>query len=142
MPSTLTKININAFTDSGIKKAIIPEGVKKLDGAYLRCHELTTVSLPKSLMVLKDFNECKSIKDVYLHGVPEQYDRWCFEGSKFNLHLVDLEPDEKLEAFIERFDQLIKKIYVKKNEVNKFKSALSSYSSLISTEIDGNDRKM
>lgn len=142
LPSTLTEINTNAFSDSGIKEAMIPEGVKILNGAYLRCKNLTTISLPESLIELDDFWHCVNLNDVYLRAVPKIYKTLSFSNSSFNLHLINLAPSDELLSFINRFRREIKKIYVEKAALNQFTSAFPSLSSLISTEIDGNDRKM
>jgi hypothetical protein len=134
LPSTLTEINTNAFSDSGIKEAMIPEGVKILNGAYLRCKNLTTVSLPESLIELDDFWNCVNLNDVYLRAVPQIYKKTSFRGCNFNLHLVNLAPSDELLSFINTFGRNIKKIYVGKAELNQFTSAFPSLSSLIEAE--------
>lgn len=134
LPSTLTEINTNAFSDSGIKEAMIPEGVKILNGAYLRCKNLTTISLPESLIELDDFWHCVNLNDVYLRAVPKIYKTLSFSNSSFNLHLINLAPSDELLSFINRFRREIKKIYVEKADLNQFTSAFPSLSSLIEAE--------
>ena len=134
LPSTLTEINGNAFSDSAIKEAMIPEGVKILSGAYLRCKNLTTISLPQSLIELNDFHDCVNLNDVYLRAVPKSYSLLSFSSCSFNLHLINLAPSDELLSFINTFRRKIKKIYVEKADLNQFTSAFPLLSSLIEAE--------
>lgn len=68
--STLNIIHGYSFGGSGIEELIIPEGVKYIDGAFCRCSNLKSISLPASLIYIYPeesiglFYQCESLEKI------------------------------------------------------------------------------
>ncbi|GAB6391659.1 MAG: Leucine-rich repeat (LRR) protein-like protein [Treponematales bacterium] len=63
----VTAIGEGAFADSGITKAVIPEGVTEIgNSAFAYCQFLTDVVLPKSLTVIRwgAFSRCTQLRNI------------------------------------------------------------------------------
>lgn len=67
LPQTLTTIGTGAFSGSGIRSILVPDGVVAIaDYAFLRCEGLESVELPASLeqLGLRTFANCTSLRRV------------------------------------------------------------------------------
>jgi len=61
-------ITLGAFMGSNITGVVIPEGVTNIDGAFVGCGDLESVTLPKTLTNIGSltFAECTSLKTIEL----------------------------------------------------------------------------
>ena len=53
-PSSIRIIGEDAFYSSKLTKAILPDGVQNVDGAFPRCDNLTEIELPATIVALSD----------------------------------------------------------------------------------------
>lgn len=72
LPNTLKIISLKAFSDSGLKELIIPEGVTRLGkGSVQSCPNLESVIFPSSIeKVIKDdwFRDCDKLREIKVMG--------------------------------------------------------------------------
>lgn len=68
IPKKINKINIDTFSQSGIKTLKIPSNVKTIEPlAFVLCDQLTDVNIADTdLIGVKAFSSCKSLKNVIL----------------------------------------------------------------------------
>ena len=69
LPSDLSIIFSGAFSNSGLKKIVIPEKVSDIhEKAFYGCQNLSEVVLPKNLQYLPEymFGDCRSLKSISL----------------------------------------------------------------------------
>ena len=69
LPSSISTIDGNAFSNCGIKKLKIPYGVTSIEGSsFYGCRQFTTVDLPESVKTIGDsaFGSCSSLERVVI----------------------------------------------------------------------------
>lgn len=75
IPSSVKRIGVSAFHDSGLESITIPEGVVTIDSyAFSDCELLNEINLPHSLRMMSSevFNSCPSLETITLpEGVIE-----------------------------------------------------------------------
>ena len=69
LPNTVTTIFENAFSATGLKEIIFPEGIKHIYGAFQNCPSLTGVTVPASVTFISDaFAKCKNLESLIFLG--------------------------------------------------------------------------
>jgi len=84
LPEGLQSIGSEAFSLSGIRELVIPEGITVLEsGSFRGSKNLTRILIPTSVKHIKDgaFRDCVSLKDVYYTGTQEQWNGITLEHS-------------------------------------------------------------
>ena len=64
LPTSLRKIEYNAFSRAGVRIVYLPEGITELDDAFPSCNDLKVISLPSTLTSLQGFSSCKGLTDI------------------------------------------------------------------------------
>lgn len=67
LPDGITRIGRNAFSDSGVYRVNIPEGVRTIDDfAFFSCERLMNLSIPASTEKLgwRAFSECRALRSI------------------------------------------------------------------------------
>lgn len=83
IPSSVKSIGEKAFSNTGIKKAIIPEGVKELpNNLFDRCLDLEEVTIPSTVTKIGDevFQGSRSLKQIVIPDSVTQIGATCFQG--------------------------------------------------------------
>lgn len=89
--SSLTTIGEQAFGQTSISKAILPEGLKEIDaGAFYGCQSLAELSLPNSLLSVGNdaFYGCASLAEIKLPEREVKYGTGVFSGCESVKSLV------------------------------------------------------
>jgi len=84
LPAGLQSIGVEAFSLSGIKELVIPEGITVLEpGSFRGSRSLTRLVIPTSVTHIKNgaFRDCVSLKDVYYTGSQSQWEAINLEHS-------------------------------------------------------------
>ena len=100
VPDYIEVIGISAFSQTSVKKVILPEGLKIVgESCFLSCSDLEEVNLPESLLVIDGaaFYRCRTLKEIRIpDGVEQIQDsffspkpRGVFEGCT-NLSKVEM----------------------------------------------------
>jgi hypothetical protein len=69
IPKHIKRIEQEAFNNSGLREAVIPSGVKKLEkGVFANCENMKKIALPASIAVIGDaaFAGCRSLEEIDL----------------------------------------------------------------------------
>ena len=67
IPPSITVIADHAFEDCSLSGVELPQGIRRLDGAFLSCANLQSVRVPDSVQSIRGtFNYCSSLTDVQL----------------------------------------------------------------------------
>ena len=70
IPSSITKISINAFLSSGLRSVTFHEGLEIIDNNAVNNTKLTTVNIPSTVSAISSgaFNNCDDLESAYLLG--------------------------------------------------------------------------
>ena len=82
LPKKLKKIGALAFSETKLKKIVIPEGVVEIeDGSFSKCNYLSVVSLPSTVRIIGEdaFLRCPISKIILPESI-EEIGRDCFYG--------------------------------------------------------------
>ena len=82
-----TEVPAYAYSNSNITDIVIEEGVTKIcDFAFHYCTDLTSITLPKSLIKIGDqvFGSCEQLMNVYYNGTIEDWCKIDFSSSDSN----------------------------------------------------------
>ena len=85
IPTSVKTIGQGAFEHTGLKSAVIPEGVEEIDDfTFLMCYDLVSVTIPDSVrrINLAAFGDCLSLETVIVPENVESIYFHAFEGSK------------------------------------------------------------
>lgn len=83
IPSSITRININAFLSSGLRSVTFHEGLETIDTNAFNNTKLTTVNIPSTVSAISSgaFNNCVDLESAYLLGqityLPNQTFQYC-----------------------------------------------------------------
>ena len=67
IPGSIKTIPFNAFGNSGLKSVIVNSGVEKIEAAFTACENLTSISLPETLVELDGtFEDCTALTEITL----------------------------------------------------------------------------
>ena len=79
----VTSVGVRAFTDSGVTKVFLPEGLREL-GRYCfsDCTSLESIELPSTVNTMGDscFSGCTALESIKLPGSIERMWGYCFSG--------------------------------------------------------------
>lgn len=97
--STVDKIGSYAFSRTGIKNAIIPEGVTTLPSSiFYKCSYLESLVIPKSVIKIEQsaLSACGKLKDIYYKGTEEEWNiinkytnwpaAWNYNTNNYTIH--------------------------------------------------------
>ncbi len=93
IPSSITRISINAFLNSGLRSVTFHEGLVIIDNNAFNKTKLTTVNIPSTVSAISSgaFNNCDDLESAYLLGQITRLPNQIFQNCS-NLVTVILPP--------------------------------------------------
>ncbi len=74
IPKNVNTLGVKVFFEcQRLESVIVPEGVTELVGAFDDCRSLKEVTIPASVTMICDFQDCRSLTDVYYGGNERQW---------------------------------------------------------------------
>ena len=78
IPDSVTKLTGNAFSNSGIKSAVLPAGIKTIETRLFdKCTSLESVVIPANITKIDDFafSMCDKLENIYYTGSQEDWNK-------------------------------------------------------------------
>ena len=94
IPNSVTNLSGNAFSNSGIKSAVLPAGINTIETrVFDKCTKLESVVIPANITHIDDFafSMCDKLENVYFTGSQEEWN---------NITVSDIENSALTEANI------------------------------------------